>query len=102
MLNQQNDYKNEAELTKKVKQYLDKQPDVFYKKISDRFQNGISDILACVNGHFVAIELKAKNYKATPQQLLFIKQVQNTGGIGAVCYCVSDVEKLIKMARSSS
>lgn len=92
-------YKLEADLTKYVKKWLDLQSDVCYRKISDRFNKGISDILCCVNGIFVAVELKADDGKASPHQVFFIKDVLDHGGIGGVCYTLQDVVDLIEQAR---
>lgn len=92
-------YKTEGELTKKVKQWLSKQPDVFYYKSSDRYKSGIPDILACANGIFIAIELKKDGGTATPHQELFIKEVIRAGGLGSVCYTVADVSALVDEAR---
>ena len=36
---------------------------------------GVPDILACVNGHFIGIDLKAPNGKATDLQLHTLKQI---------------------------
>lgn len=94
-------YAQEATLTQKVKDWLDKQDDVFYWKASDRFQKGISDIIACVGGKFVAIELKAEDGKATPHQKLFIAAAKQAGGIGGVCYTLGEVKALVEEARNS-
>lgn len=45
---------------------------------------GLPDLVACVNGRFVAIELKNENGKATPLQLLNIRDIQGAGGIAMV------------------
>ena len=60
---------------------------------------GVSDLLICLDGVFVAIEVKAPdNYGnnveraetkgATDKQLLFIKKIEEAGGVGAVCASV--------------
>lgn len=95
-------YKQEATLTKKVKEYLEVQPDVCFYKASDRYHKGISDIIACVRGRFVAIELKKDGGVASPHQLLYIKQVEKTGGIGGVCDTVADVKALVERARNGN
>lgn len=100
-LNQEKDsqrYAQEATLTTKVKKYLDSVDDLFYWKASERFIKGVSDIIAVVNGITVAIELKADKGKASPHQLLFIRNVEKAGGIGGVCYTVAEVKKLISTA----
>lgn len=90
-------YTQEATLTKKVKELLEANG-IFFYKASDRYQSGVSDILCCVNGIFVALELKAKNGKPSPHQKLFIKQVIKAGGVAGICYCIKDVKDLINGA----
>lgn len=95
----QKHYALEAPLTKAVKEYLELEPDIHFYKASDRYHSGVSDIIACVKGWLVVIELKADNYKPTAEQKLFIKQVEKAGGIGGVCYTLGDVKLLIERAR---
>lgn len=43
---------------------------------------GMSDLLVCYNGKFVAIELKGDGrYDITPAQTLFLKKIREAGGI---------------------
>lgn len=100
--NDQTTYTLEASLTKKVKEYLELQPDVLFYKCSDRYHKGISDIIACVRGRFVAIELKKAGGITSPHQKLFIKQTINAGGIAGVCDTVGQVKDLLEQARASS
>ena len=92
-------YAQEATLTKKVKEWLDTQEDIFYYKASDRYKKGISDFIICVDGMFVAAELKATGGTASPHQKLFIKEIQRAGGIGGICYTLHDVKELVRAAR---
>lgn len=57
---------------------------------------GISDRLACINGRFVAIEIKKDNKsKPTELQQRFIDNVIKAGGVGFVTWSVEDlIEKL--------
>lgn len=89
----------EAPLTAKVKEYLELQPDVSFYKASDRYNGGISDIIACVKGWFVAIELKADYHVPTAEQKMFIRQIEKVGGIGGVCYTLGEVKALIERAK---
>ena len=95
-------YHLEADLTKKVKDWLDLQLDVTWYKASDRFQNGVSDCIICCCGFFVAAELKADDGSATPQQLEFITNVKRAGGIGGICYTLREVKGLVQRARESN
>lgn len=45
---------------------------------------GISDILGCVMGCFIAIEVKIKGNTTTPSQEVFLKDVLDSGGVAIV------------------
>lgn len=47
---------------------------------------GVPDILACVNGYFVGIEVKAQNGKPSELQLYNIRQIRKAGGFAYVVY----------------
>lgn len=49
-------------------------------------KSGVPDILACVNGHFVAIETKAEDGKPTELQLYTIAEIRKAGGFAFVLY----------------
>ena len=49
-------------------------------------KKGIPDLLACVNGHFVAIEVKAQNGKPSELQVYNIKKIREAGGVGIILY----------------
>ena len=48
--------------------------------------SGTPDILACINGYFVAIEVKAQDGLASALQLEKINQIRKSGGFGYVAY----------------
>ena len=101
LLSQEKDslkYQKEADLTKVVKAWLKSQSYIKADKLSDRFKKGVPDIMACVNGIYVAIELKAEDKKPSAHQRLFIKQVIEVGGIGGTCETLGEVKILIKEA----
>lgn len=49
-------------------------------------KSGIPDILSCVNGFFVAIEVKGPNGHPTNLQLYQIREIRKAGGIAFVLY----------------
>lgn len=49
-------------------------------------RNGIPDILACINGYFVGIEVKASNGKASPLQIHHCEAIRKAGGFAFVLY----------------
>lgn len=78
----------EKNFENRVKAYL-KSKGVWYIKYwgGARFtKSGIPDLLACVNGKFVAIELKAPNGKPSELQLYTIEQIKKAGGKAFVLY----------------
>jgi Holliday junction resolvase len=46
--------------------------------------NGTPDILACLNGRFIAIEAKAGKNKPTDLQTLNLKRIDDAGGLALV------------------
>ena len=72
----------------KVKDYL-KQEGCWYIKYwgGGMFtKSGIPDLLCCVNGYFMAIELKADNGKPSPLQLHCQEEIVTAGGLSIVLY----------------
>ena len=71
----------------KLKSYLESIGAYFIKTHGDRFSRvGTPDIIACVNGHFVAVEVKAENGKPSDLQLYHIQQIKKAGGYGVILY----------------
>lgn len=68
-------------------------------RICDRYNKGYSDLFLCVRGMFVVAELKDDEGTATPHQEEFIKEIQDAGGIGAVCRTVKEVADLVDEAK---
>ena len=49
-------------------------------------KSGVPDILACVNGYFVAIEVKAQNGKPSELQLYNVRKIRESGGFAYIVY----------------
>ena len=94
-------YKDEADLVKAVKKWLEPQERDGIKliRICDRYTKGYSDFFICVNGWFVVAELKDNTGTASQHQLDFIKEMVACGAIGGVCRSVKDVADLIEQAK---
>ena len=54
-------------------------------------EKGVSDIIGCHNGRFLAIEIKTERGRVTPHQQRFIDRVNAAGGIGFVARSIEDV-----------
>lgn len=49
-------------------------------------QAGVPDILACLKGHFIAIEVKAGNGRPSPLQLHNLREIHRAGGLAILTY----------------
>lgn len=78
----------EKEFQRKAIKYLKSLPNTwFFKVFGGGFQrSGIPDLICCINGVFVAIELKGDNGKPTELQKMNIKKINEAGGIGIILY----------------
>lgn len=79
---------SEKQFENKIKKYL-KEHDTYFLKYwagAQFTKSGVPDILACVNGYFVGIEVKAQNGKPSDLQLYNIQQIRKAGGFAYVVY----------------
>lgn len=57
---------------------------------------GVADIIGIAQGGFlVAVEVKMKSNKPSPEQVQFINTITTYGGVACIAYSLEDVEKLI-------
>lgn len=73
----------ESVFSKKVVDYLKAKGalvNVNTATIYDRV--GRSDVEACYEGHYIALELKTGNYQPDPLQITYLQQVRDAGGYG--------------------
>ena len=57
-------------------------------------KNGIPDLLCCINGYFVAIEVKQQQGRPSKLQLYNIEKIRQAGGFAFVVY-PSGFDKLV-------
>ena len=78
----------------KIKEFLSEHGIYHVKYFANRnTKAGIPDILACVNGYFVAIEVKAQGGTVKELQKYHLSKIRESGGFGYVVY-PSGFEKL--------
>lgn len=77
----------EKDFENQVKAYLKKHGAWILKTWSNGVQReGVPDILACVDGYFVGIEVKAEKGTPSDLQLWNIRNIRKAGGIAFVLY----------------
>ncbi|MGV2384580.1 MAG UNVERIFIED_CONTAM: VRR-NUC domain-containing protein [Thermobifida fusca] len=91
----------EADLTRKIKRALEDafQGSFWIKIPGTRYLAGVPDLLGCVYGAFVAIEVKRpdSSYGVTERQAANIERIQQAGGIAFVARSVGEAtEQLLR------
>jgi len=88
-----------------VKKWLDAEPDLWFVKIAGgKFQRpGIPDLLLCVRGVFVALELKAPSGKGKLSELqkLELVKIQRAHGMTYVCNSLEAVKAAVQDVRDT-
>lgn len=92
--------KLEKHIENQIKRYLDRLG-VWYMKVhGSMYQRaGVPDIIACVDGVFVGIEVKRPGGIVSPLQQLNIDKINRSGGYAFVAYSVEDVQRKIAELR---
>jgi hypothetical protein len=78
----------EKNFENKVKGFL-KNQDAWFVKYwggGEFTKSGVPDILACVNGYFIGIEVKAPTGRPSELQLDNLKKIDDAGGFGILLY----------------
>lgn len=93
---------NEKTVENQIKRYLDRLG-VWYMKVhGSAFQKaGVPDLIACIGGRFVGIEVKRPGGRVSPLQKLNIEEIQRSGGVAFVAYSVEDVRREIEKLRNA-
>lgn len=78
----------EKNFENKVKKFLKEQGAWFIKYWGGAAytKSGIPDLLVCVNGYFLGVELKSVKGKASELQLHTLKEIDNAGGCAILLY----------------
>ena len=85
----------EKDIQKQIMLYLKKHGG-WWKKISDKFQKGIPDIIGCYDGRFISIEVKRPGSYQTKYQMYEAKKIDEAGGIYFIANSASVVRKVLK------
>lgn len=77
----------EKQYENKIKSLLKDNNAWFVKFFANRMtKTGVPDILACVNGYFVGIEVKAQNGHPSELQLYNVRKIRESGGFAFIVY----------------
>jgi len=87
----------------KIKAFLDVLPKTWYFKYwaGPYSKSGIPDIIACINGKFIGIEVKADKGHASELQKRNVDLIEKANGIGLIIY-PKDFEMLKTLLKAIS
>lgn len=78
---------NEKVFENRIKRYIKEQGGYCVKYWGGAFtQAGVPDLLICINGYFLGVEVKAEKGRPSQLQLLNIEEIKKAGGIAMVLY----------------
>ena len=82
----------ESEITATIREMLERLNARTIKICGGPYQeNGIADLLVCLDGKFIAIEVKRPGCKPTPLQIKFLDEIRRAGGIAFIASSLEDV-----------
>ena len=87
--------KTESVIQKEIIDLLQEQPKVYLVKVHSATKAGVPDILTCIHGRFVALEVKTLKGKASELQLTNIKRIREAGGLAFVVRSRDEVKHII-------
>ena len=82
----------EQDIQAKMQKYIKARGGYVIKTITSN-RAGIPDLLGCINGRFIGIEVKGPGGKASPLQVANILMIEAAGGIGLIAYSVAEVKE---------
>lgn len=91
--------KLEKHIENQIKKYLDSLgPNSWHMKVHGSMyqKSGVPDILACINGRFVGIEVKRPGGIVAPLQDWVMSEIRESGGVAFVAYSVDDVKQQLR------
>jgi len=95
--------KLEGDLQKECLRWVKSLPEVWVLKVvgSATQASGVPDILMCVNGHFVAVELKRPDGKGRVSdiQKAQIERIQRAGGVAVVVDSFEKFKEVVNVYR---
>jgi hypothetical protein len=88
----------EKKIKKQIMDYLKTlEPDLYAWTVEQRpgMGRGHPDIMACLRGKIIAMEVKVQGGRTTALQERFLKRITLAGGLSAVVHSVEEVKNLI-------
>jgi len=90
----------EQQIQKKIITMLEETYDAYVVKVVSASKSGVPDILCCIEGRFIAIEVKKPESKNNVSRLqeYNLCQIEQRGGISMVAWSVDMVREILMEA----
>lgn len=90
----------EQQIQKKIITMLEETYDAYVVKVVSASRSGVPDILCCIDGRFVAIEVKKPEHKNNVSKLqeYNLSQIEQRGGVAMVAWDVEMVKDILMEA----
>ena len=94
----------ERDIVADILAFLRDQPNIFcWKEHGDMYSTGgIPDIICCIQGRFVAFEVKTLTGKASGLQKATIRKIQAAGGTACIVRSVYEVQDVLEVLMEES
>ena len=87
-------YIKEKSIENKIKKFLELHNHYYIKVHGSVYQKvGTPDILGCIDGRFVGIEVKQENGRPSTIQIEIIEKIKKTGGLALIVYSFEDFKQ---------
>ena len=88
---------SEKRIEKAIQGYLDSLGAYHIKNHGSMYSRaGTPDITACLNGRFIAIEVKQPGGVVSPLQVAHIELIKKAGGVAFVAYSLQETKENLK------
>lgn len=87
---------SEAQIQNKIIKYLNGLGAYTVKTISTN-RSGTPDVICCLEGKFIAFEVKTQKGRVSELQKHHIEEINNRGGLAAVVRSVEEVKEMVKL-----
>lgn len=75
----------ESQFSREVTTYLESKGAIINNQTGGMFSKvGVSDLLVCYKGYFIALELKVGKYQPDSLQISYLQKVRDAGGFGLI------------------
>ena len=87
---------SEKQLQRSIINYLSTVSGCWAIKVVIANERGCPDLLCCINGKFIGMEVKQESGRPTPLQLAQMQRIWKAGGLAYVVKSLDEVKHIVK------